>query len=130
MKLSSLSEGEAFLITANWEILCEKKYRCEACLSSTIEAQRALKGCKGGVKYRLAEYVSNGCIGNHYSPAVFFWYRLYEAFKKGTLPDAGGLLDQSAKWLEIFQVFQNLEAEAEAKARKDADKRARQDGRK
>lgn len=130
LKISSVQEGEAFLIQAGWEILSEKKWRCEACVSSTIEAQRDVKGCKGGKKYRLADYIAKACIGNFYHPSVFLWYRAYSAFKRGVLPESGGLMEQPAKWLEIFQMFENLESEAEEKARRQAEQKAAKNGRK
>lgn len=123
--LSGLTRGEEFLIRANWEILNDKRWRCELCIRSTTEGQRAKKGCKGGATYTLDTFRVKGCIGNRYSPTVFWWWRVYTLTKHGILPEAGGIMDQAAKWLDIFALFGNLEAEHEEKERRSAQQAAK-----
>jgi hypothetical protein len=69
-------------------------------------------------RYTLGDYSLKGCVGNRYSPSVFFWWRVYQQSKQGILPEEGGLLDQAAKWLDIFQAWEGMESEREEKERK------------
>lgn len=127
MKLSGLSEEERAEIIANFEISCEKRWQCEACMKTSQPALRRRKGCEGGTKYGLAlggqvVYEVNSCIGNLWSPSVFHWMQAFQQYKNGIMPFDGALLDQPAKVIEIFSLLEQLQAEREEKLRKEAEK--------
>jgi hypothetical protein len=108
--------------------LSEKKWDCDACVRTIDEATRkGVKGCLGGKDYTIR----NGnrdfcrvdrCIGNFYTPSIGFWYRAYRQYLNGVLPFPGALLDQPAKVLDVFGVFESLEYERTEAQRKNAER--------
>jgi len=53
------------------------------------------------------------------------WFRWYRWWQQGLLPGAGGLLDQSAKYLEVMEYLDGLIVRKEAR---DADERRARPG--
>ena len=51
-------------------------------------------------------------LNNPEDISELLWY--YSSFKKGVLPDRGGLLDQPAKMMECFKVIDNAIGTVEA----------------
>ena len=135
MKLSGVTDGDYVELLIGFEILSEKKWRCDMCIRSTDAATRkAVKGCEGGKQFSIrangAEaFKLDRCLGNYYSPAVGFWFRAYRQFQAGMLPFEGALLDQPAKVLDIFNVFESIEAEKAEAARKNAERKGAKGGR-
>ncbi len=98
-------------------IINEEVFQCEKCLAQKTSPQalqviREKKGCFGNSAggYKLENFRFKSCIGNFYSPAVFYWYRNFKNFQKGILPFSGSLFDQPGKAIEIFQVFESLDS--------------------
>lgn len=83
-----------------------------------LETIRKQKGCRGNFKagYTLDRIVKlTTCPGNLFS----FWaagtVKAWMAYRSGTMPNEGGLFDQSAKVFEAFAVLDRLEAETAKK---------------
>lgn len=120
MALSGLNNDEYLALLAGYEIIIDPvKWSCERCIRSTLPDQRKAKGCAGGVTYTLETFSVKKCIGNLYKPWVVQWYGLFQHFKNGVMPFRGSILEQPAKAMEIFNIFQGLEnqtAKKQAKA--------------
>lgn len=134
MQLSGVTESDYLELIAGFEILSAKKWNCEACVRTTDAATRkAVKGCEGGKQFTLKQgdtaYTLDRCLGNYYRPAVSQWYRAFKLFEKGILPFAGPLMDQPAKVLDIFSVYESLEYEKQAIAQKNAEAKAKRGNR-
>lgn len=87
--------------------------------TSTPEVRNRL-GCTGfkdkAAGFFLAvnnevEFKVNACLGNLWNSEVFFWMGIYRFFKKGAMPFEGTVLDQPAKVIDLFNLFEAMEAE-------------------
>lgn len=56
-----------------------------------------------------------------YFKRLMFFYGLYQ---KGTLPDSGGVMDQSERGLTLLRLVENIESEAEKELRERQQKKA------
>ena len=118
---------------ATFKIIHEERFQCSACLAQkTTEAGlakiREAKGCfdTNKKRYQLEEYKISTCIGNLFSSSAFFWFRNFKTFQQnGALPFPGPLMDQPAKVIEIFQLFESMEAERHREDQKQAEIKAR-----
>ena len=123
-EINIVSEYECALIFAKIEeVMDEKKtFNCYHCKTKnknkeTTQKERTIKGCfDATVKYTLENISYSYCLGNYCFPSAGEALLLFIEFEKGLLPDAGGLLDQSAK---IMQVFDVIRARREEKREKD-----------
>lgn len=131
MKLSGVTESDYLELLTGYEILTDKKWSCEACVRTTDEATRkSVKGCFGGKHFSIRSggkeaFTVDRCLGNYYTPSVGAWYRAYRQYQNGLLPFEGALLDQPAKALDVFSVFESIEAEKQEAARKNAESKAK-----
>jgi len=129
MALSSVTDSDYLQLLANFEILSEKKWNCEACIRTTDSATRnAVKGCNGGKTFGLATggrvvFTVTRCIGNYYNSSVFEFYRAFRLYQKGVMPFEGALMDQPAKVLDVFSVLEALDFERQSAAQKNAERK-------
>ena len=135
MKLSGVTDSDYLELVTGFEILSDKKWNCEACVRTTDEATRkAVKGCQGGKTFTLkpdgqTAIVLDRCLGNYYRASTGYWFRAFRQYQAGVLPFAGALMDQPAKVLDIFAVFESLEYDKAEAARKNAERKAKKNGR-
>lgn len=130
MDLSGVTDSDLFEILTGFEILAEKKWNCEACIRTTDEAtRRAVKGCVGGKHFSIRHsgrevFTVDRCLGNYYTPNIGLLYRAYQQFEKGVMPFEGPFLEQPARMIDMFGVFESLEAERQEAANKNAERKA------
>ncbi len=129
MQLSGVTDSDYLELLTGFEILSEKKWKCEACIKTTDAATRkAVKGCEGGKQFGIRSgavevFRLDRCLGNYYTPAVGFWFRAYRMYQNGIMPFEGAMMDQPAKALDVFGVFEGLEYEKQEAARKNAERK-------
>lgn len=121
--------GELVAIIATHKITHEERFQCERCVKQKAPPEQILKirnslGCFGSRRelYTLEGFRFKSCIGNFYSAAAFFWYRNFRDYQRGILPYPGSLLEQPAKAIEIFQIFESLEAKRFEELERNKDK--------
>jgi hypothetical protein len=74
------------------------------------------KGCTG--KYPFKRPLTDGifhtiCIGNFYAESYASLLDVHRMFRKGILASAGGLLDQTSKYIEAMNLLEVLVSEKE-----------------
>lgn len=73
---------------------------------------------KDKVIFRYDNYEYYTCSCTYANPAITSFFRLYNAYKNGILPFAGGYYEQPALLEDIIQVMQQYETEQEEQAKK------------
>lgn len=103
-----------------------QEFNCHLCKQTYQEKHRnEKKFCQTKKPSKLFEinetFKFYRCPGNWYNSGYALMIEAYRHFMGGTLPFSGGLMDQPAKTIEIFQFIENVEAERkreEARVRK------------
>lgn len=97
-----------------------KSFNCNNCVSVQSKRQSTIfeaRSCRTVQKERV-NFIQNSdctieymtCVGNFCNKTAEFLISTYQDFKNGHLPESGGLYDQPAKLVEIFQLLYSLES--------------------
>lgn len=118
------------MIRSAVEIIYNERYQCSKCLikaDETIREKR--KGCTGKYSFKAESegFTYTRCPGNFYNPAYGQLVDVYRMFRQGILANAGGLLDQPAKYVDAMNLLENLISQKELeRAQKASGKNGRQ----
>jgi len=125
-------------IKATLHAIENDRFNCSKCLtkysgredgSAMTERVRQASGCygaKGATLHSIGDEIRfSTCIGNFYRPQVASLMESHRKFEAGTLPYAGGLMDQPNKVIEIFGVLTAHRLERQAAEQRKADMLAR-----
>jgi len=129
---NSLSESDYVSIITTYEIINQdnQPFNCFNCLAKAknpakIQLSRSCQDIKDKhvnftqtKNYRI-EYFT--CIGNFYSKAAENLVGLYEDYKKGILPNTGGLYDQPAKLVDAFSLMYSMECRIREEKQRQSD---------
>lgn len=131
--INELTLYEMVMIRSTIEILYNQSLNCSSCIKKTDETYREKrKGCTG--KYPIIKPLYPGvsytkCPGNFYSPAHAMLLDVHRMHRKGVMANAGGLLDQPAKYIDTMNLLETLVSEKESeqlkKSLKDGRKQSR-----
>lgn len=58
-------------------------------------------------RWVIGEYSYSRCPKSQVEPDIYWWIKAYDCYKNGVLPNVGGWLDQSNKYLEIMVFINN-----------------------
>lgn len=104
-------------------------FQCDKCVKKCDENYReARKGCTGKVPFKkpLIEGIYyTKCPGNFYNQAYGQLLDVHRLFRKGVLANAGGLLDQTSKYLDVMNFLEVLISEKETEQLKKSMKNGR-----
>jgi len=122
-EVNNITEYEYALLMASIEEAMDekKRFNCYHCKSKhedkeVEKRERTIKGCYNAtVEHKLNNVVYSYCIGNYCLPSTAELLSLFIQFEKGILPDAGGLLDQTAKTMQILEVITDIREEKRSK---------------
>ena len=85
---------------------CKNKYKKRPNGEELTKKERTLKGCfDAKVEHKLDNIVFKYCLGNYCLPSTASLLSLFVQFEKGILPHAGGLSDQPAKTIQLFEII-------------------------
>lgn len=78
------------------------------------ETQKKYRGCFGSPiqPYLIDGKPADRCVAKLLPIEIRDYIRYYEYYKKGLLPFRGGISEQPAKLLDIFDILESAEAEA------------------
>lgn len=136
-EINGVTDYEYALILAQIEDSMEesKKFNCYHCKNKhkgrdnwkeTSFKERTIKGCfDATAKYKLDNIVYSYCIGNYCLPSTSELFSLFVEFEKGVLPHAGGLLDQPAKTIQLFNIINARREEKKEKENSKTDTQRR-----
>ncbi len=103
---------------------CLSKYKGRADGEEMLAKVRKVKGCeevKSESIHKIGDVLRfSTCPGNFVRPQVSALLSAYAQFKQGVMPYAGGLMDQPAKIIELFDVIDSHVAERQASEQKRA----------
>lgn len=136
-----MSLEEWIEIKATLHSIEEDRFNCTKCLSKykgradeeqMLAKVRANMGCqemKGEAIHKIGDSLSfRSCIGNFAKPQVHALIQSHYRFERGILPYPGGLHDQPAKILEVFQAITVDRSERAERERAKAERAARGKG--
>ncbi len=79
---------------------------CKKC----SDGQKELYGCEKpspvGKHWKVGSYEFDRCPVSIVDPVAYQYIRAYRRYEKGYLPDAGGWMDQGAKFNDIVDVIE------------------------
>lgn len=117
------------MIRSAIEIIYNDRYQCSKCvIKASLEIREKRKGCTGklGFKADSEGFTYTRCPGNFYNPAYGQLVDVHRMFRKGVLANTGGLLDQSAKYIDAMNLIENLINQKELENIKKAGNNGRQ----
>lgn len=139
--ISELTLKEWVEIRATLHAIENEKFNCRKCVAkyqgradgdTMLAKVQKLQGCKEMLPqptHKIGEEMSfRSCIGNFTKPQVHALLEAFNRFEQGVLPYAGGLMDQPAKIMAVFDVISAAKAKRQADAQKKAELIARQKG--
>ncbi len=77
--------------------------------SSYSNSQRKMYGCDGTpstITFDLGGYVVKGCPYRNIKRSYKIFFTAYSRYEKGYLPNAGGWMDQSAKFNDVIDLIE------------------------
>lgn len=125
MEISTLSDAEYVQIVANYNNIDKEDE--EQVLRDRGYSEGQIKVVLGDKKYtsfKSLDVVFHDKAMYKY-PRFNMVVSAFMSYKKGILPYPGGYLEQPAKIIDIFNVLNQLELEAQEKAQKAAQKKAK-----
>ena len=120
MQLSEISLYEYVTINATWHYVNhERQFNCKKQLvkyqkhsEAQVEDFLNKNGCQDRIIKTVRHSVNNinfySCICNFNNTFMSFYLEMHELYKKGIMPYQGGLDQQPAYLLEIFNVIDSL----------------------
>lgn len=122
-----MSEGEIKTIVASFFALSDRNFNCSDCKKKMGQVARdQMKGCSKTLDKPVFTWNNkinfSTCPVNHYNHSIGVLMEYFRHFERGVLPFNGGLLDQPAKTLEVFNLFESLKTEMEIDAIKKREK--------
>jgi hypothetical protein len=83
-----------------------------------VQANMGCKGMKETPIHKIGDELRfRSCIGNFVSPQVFPLLNVYRMYERGVMPYPGGVMEQPAKIIDVFQTIENHRAEAQERER-------------
>lgn len=104
------------------DVVYNESYNCNRCMLKCDESFREKrKGCTG--KYPIKKQLSPDvfytiCPGNFFNQSYAQLIDVHRMFRKGVLASSGGLLDQSAKYIDVMNLLEVFISEKETEALK------------
>lgn len=129
-----LTTQETVLVIAS-HIAMGKVFNCFECKKLYPEQKRKeLKGCHAPIKKPVARYKDRinfyKCPSNFYNPMIGHLANQASKIDKGLLPYEGGLFDQPAKLIEIFNLLESLRIDDELQRLEAESKKQKQEAKK
>jgi len=124
--LNSITAKEYVSLISSFWAIYSPEYNCQKCIKKYSESARDLrKSCftkrqKPIISYEGINYYK--CPSNWSNSGVFRLIDMFRFFKNGMLPFEGGLLNQPAKLIDVFSLFDNLLFEHQKDLEKEAKK--------
>lgn len=134
MDISSLGDGEYVLLAGHYNKL-RRRDQIDPRLLEKGYSEEAIRQLQKRVGTSTDFIVSanlrlQGNLARFEYPYFNFVMALFDKYNRfGVLPYPGSMADQPAKILEIFDLLAQLQYEAEEEARKEHERKAKQDGR-
>lgn len=116
LEISEVGNDEYVYLLSTYWYRADQNFNCLNCKKIYSESVRDTR--KACFTKRPREFVDyNGkvkyfvCPSNFFNPAYSQIIDMFRHFQRGVLPFNGGLLDQPAKIIEIFNLIENLDSE-------------------
>jgi hypothetical protein len=111
------------------EIIYNQALQCSKCVLRTDENYREVrKGCTGKNPFKriaVEGIYYTKCAGNFYNQGYGQLLDVHRLFRKGVLANEGGLLDQTAKFIDIMNLVESLVIDKEIEQLKKSAKNGR-----
>ena len=121
-ELNELTNYDMVMIKSTLEIIYNPSFNCSQCVKSITEELREIrKGCTGKKPFEreaIPGVYYTKCPGNFYSPSHAMLLDVHRLYRKGVMASAGGILDQSSKYIDTMNFLENLVNEKETEQMK------------
>lgn len=128
--VNEITTYDLVLIKSAVEVVYNEAFQCGRCVLKVDESFREKrKGCTG--KFPINRPLMSGlvytkCPGNFFVSSYAQLMDVHRMFRKGVLANAGGLLDQPAKYIDVMNFLEALISEKETEALKKSVKNGQQ----
>jgi hypothetical protein len=125
--LNHLTFKEYVSLVATYFIQSDASFNCDQCLGmypgregrdQVIDQTRSRKYCWGVQPgdeksgFTIGEMKFRICPGHFYSHEAALWIQTWFAYRLGSMPFDGGLMDQPAKMMEILDLLNGLDKQS------------------